>query len=370
MQKDLKLKKIVVKIGTRVLTDSRGYLDESRIKALAGQISQIRSGGIKVVLVSSGAIGSGMALLGLTHRPGSLSKLQACAAIGQSHLMQTYDKFFKEYGYLTAQVLLTQEDLNNRKRYLNAKNTISALLEQDVIPVVNENDTVSVEEIKFGDNDRLSSLVADLVGAELLVLLTDVDGLYSYEDHKKACEPIAVVDKITQDITKCIRSSKSRLSTGGMATKLEAARTAVNSGILCVIASGLKEGTLTDIASGKRVGTIFLPSQNKMAAKKRWLAHIAKTKGAIMVDAGAREALARRNKSLLASGIIGRTGVFNRKDIVSVMNEKNVEFARGVINFSSAEIDKIKGLKTAQMHEALGYRSGDEVIHKDDLAIL
>lgn len=370
MQKDLEFKRIVVKIGTKLLTDRYGHLDKVCMKRMAFQICKIKATGKKVVLVSSGAIASGMMLLGLKTRPMSLSKLQACAAVGQSRLIQIYEELFRKFNYLTAQILLTQEDLNDRKRFLNAKNTILTLLEDGVIPIVNENDTVSTQEIKFGDNDRLSGLVADLIEADLLILLTDVDGLDVYHPETRSYELIPVIERIGPEIYRCVRDSKDAFSVGGMRTKLQAAQMAMRSGIFCVIANGRRKDVLLDIVSGKRNGTLFLPHKERLVAKKRWIAFIAKIKGSIKVDDGAKEALIKENKSLLASGIIERRGVFLPRDIVVVIDEQNREFAKGLVNYSSSEIDRIKGLKTSQIHSTLGYKRSDEVIHKDDLVIL
>jgi len=271
MLKTLKLKIVVVKIGTKVLADKGYCLEEGRIKSLVGQVAAIKKKGIKVILVSSGAICSGMGLLGLKRRPSALSELQACAAIGQAHLMQVYNNFFKAHNILAAQILLTREDLNDRKRYLNAKATLETLLKKGVVPIVNENDTVATDEIKFGDNDKLASLVANQLEADLLVLLSDVDGLYRHIGGKK--EVVRVVRKISAEIESLARFSKDELGTGGMSSKIQAARIAMSSGIPCVIANGRKKNILLDIMSGCPAATIFLASANKPSAGSRWLLH-------------------------------------------------------------------------------------------------
>lgn len=364
----IKIKKVVIKIGTKVLTGKDYGLDRARMKSLADQISVITKKGIKVVIISSGAIGSGMGILGLKQRPKALSELQACAAIGQPHLMQAYDHFFKPHDILTAQVLLTQEDLNDRKRYLNAKGTLSTLMNKGVISIINENDTVSTDEIKFGDNDKLSSLVANLIEADLLILLSNVDGLYRYAKDQK--ELVCSVKEISKEIESLAQKTKDELGTGGMVSKIQAARTVTASGISCVFANGAKDNVLLDIIEGKEVGTSFLPSGDKLAARKRWLAFSAKPKGSILVDAGAKEALIKRNKSLLSSGIVGIRGEFKQDDIVSIGDADGREFARGVANYSSLDIDRIKGLKTAQIEKVIGRKQEDEVVHKDNLVIL
>lgn len=370
MLKTLILKTIVIKIGTKVLA-SRGYhLDKVQIKNLVDQIGGIVKTGIKVVVVSSGAICSGMGLLRLKQRPTALSKLQACAAVGQSHLMQTYESLFRANNILTAQILLTQEDLNERKRYLNAKATFQTLLAGGVVPIVNENDTISTDEIKFGDNDKLSSLVANLIGADILILLSDVDGLYRYDGIKRLDNtPIAVVDDITDEIEVMAQKGTDELGMGGMVSKLQAAKIATSSGIPCIIANGKKEDVLTGIVNRKMKGTLFLPSSVKMAARKRWLGFSARLKGRIIIDDGAKEALRKRNKSLLSSGIISASGEFKRNDIIGIAGIDGIEFARGIVNYSSQELSKIKGLKTTEISRALGYKNKDEIVHKDNLVI-
>lgn len=285
--------------------------------------------------------------------------------------MQVYDNFFKANNILTAQVLLTQEDLNDRKRYLNAKATLHTLLEAEAVPIVNENDTISTDEIKFGDNDKLSSLVANLIEADLLVLLSNVDGLYRYDGLKRVDKtPIAVVDKITSEIEAMAQEGSDELGTGGMSSKLQAAKIAASSGIPCVMANGRKDNILTDIIGGKAMGTLFLPTSVKMTARKSWIGFGARPKGSITIDNGAKEALTKKNKSLLSSGIVALNGEFKANDIIGIIDPEAREFARGVANYSSREIDKIKGLKTSEIHKVLGYKNEDEIIHKDNLVIL
>lgn len=360
-----KNKIVVIKIGTKVITSSDKALDKALLKDLIDQISDILDKGFKAIVVTSGAIGAGMGLLGMKARPVKLEELQATASIGQSALMHLYSTYFKERGFLAGQILLTQEDFNDRARYLNIKRTVETLLSHKAVPVINENDTVSTEEIKCGDNDRLSSLVSDLCRADMLILLTNVDGLL---DEKY--DVINFVDDMSPEITKLARKSMCELGTGGMASKLESVGRATASGIECVIANGKTKNIIVDIIDGKSVGTRFKSSGTKLLAKKRWIAFSSRPRGSICVDKGAQEALSNKNKSLLASGIVEVDGQFAAGDVVKIADKNSREFARGITCYSSYEIFKIKGLKTAQIKNALGYKARDEVIHKDDLVIL
>lgn len=361
----MKNKIIVVKIGTKVISSADKSLDKERLKSIVGQISDVMDRGIKVIIVTSGAIGAGMGLLRLKKRPIKLEELQATASIGQSYLMQLYSACFKDRGYLVGQILLTQEDFNDRSRYLNIKYTIHTLLHHKTIPIINENDTVSTEEIKCGDNDRLSSLVSDLCRANMLILLTDVDGLL---DEKG--DLISSVDDLGSRIMKLAKSTHCELGTGGMLSKLEAVKRATASGIECVIANGKNKKVLLDIVENKPIGTRFKSSGAKFIAKKRWIAFSSRPKGTIIVDSGAKEALTNKNKSLLSSGIVETDGSFVVGDVVKIADKAFKEFAIGLTNYSSSELMKIKGLKTGEMKEALGFKREDEVIHKDNLVIL
>lgn len=358
-------KRIVIKVGTKVITATDRTLDKARIAQLVDQIAAVQAGGTKVILVTSGAIGAGTGLLGLKKRPTRLAELQATASIGQNHLMHVYGELFRSHGLLAGQILLTQEDFNDRGRYLNIKYTIDALLHHNAVPVINENDTVSTDEIRCGDNDRLASLVADLCQADMLILLSDVDGLLDENGRV-----IDMVSEFGAKVSKLARSSTCDLGTGGMATKLEAARRVTAAGITCVIANGKKKDTITRIVSGERVGTIFLSQKAHFIAKKRWIAFSSKTKGAIRIDEGAVSAVLTKNKSLLASGIAAVDGHFVAGDVVSIADREGKQLAAGVSNYSSAEIVKIKGLKTSQIHDVLGRKTQDEVVHKDNLVIL
>jgi len=361
----MKYKKIVVKIGTSVLTKKKGLIDKGIMDSIAGEIADLMDAGISVVLVTSGAIASGRELLDLKSLPAALSELQAIAAVGQNELMHLYREAFKKRNYRVGQILLTQEDFNDRRRYLNIKYTIDTLLSKKIVPVVNENDTVSTEEIKCGDNDRLSSLVADLAGSELLIMLTDVDGLCDAEG-----KVVRSVKEVCENIKKLVGKKASSLTKGGMATKLEAAERAIASGIDCVIANGARENVIKDILEEKVVCTSLKAKPVRPSAKKRWIAYSSKVKGKIIVDEGAKNALTTGLKSLLASGITGKEGTFKAGDVVSISVSKKGEFARGLTNYSSKEMERIKGLKTAEIEAALGYKDHDEVIHRDNLVIL
>ncbi|MFH1868693.1 MAG: glutamate 5-kinase [Candidatus Omnitrophota bacterium] len=359
---------IVVKVGTAVLTKGSGRLNDSRVRSITAQICKLLELGYKVILVSSGAIGAGMEALRLTQRPKQLAKLQACAAIGQGRLMKLYEESFRKKGTHAAQILLTQEDFTDRKRFLNAKNTILSLLNEfNSVPVINENDTIATDEIRFGDNDRLSSLVANLVGAHTLIMLTDVDGLCSLEDSKKAI-PLVPHISACEGLAK---PTKGKLGTGGMICKLDAAKMAVNSGITCIIANGTTKDILLKIENKEPVGTTFLPASTKTKARKSWLAFAPKSKGSIIVDSGAKNALVTANKSLLPAGIKDVSGKFQAGDVVSILGLSGEEFAKGVTRFSSDELDKIKGLKTTQIENILKRKiTHNEVIHRDNLVIL
>ncbi|MBL7158042.1 MAG: glutamate 5-kinase [Candidatus Omnitrophica bacterium] len=362
----MKYKKIVVKIGTSVLAKKTGEIDSASLERIACGVACIMQKGARVILVSSGAIGAGMSVLKLDKVPASLSDLQATAAIGQSQLMHLYSAAFKKYGYSVGQILLTQEDFDHRRRYLNIKYTVDALLAKGAVPVVNENDTVSTEEIKCGDNDRLSSLMADLWEADALVMLTDVDGLY---DEKGRVLP--VVENISDSIKKLAGEKVLRLTKGGMVTKLASAERAVAAGIDCFIANGRAERILIDmLESGKGTFTYFKSKKMKKKAKKRWIAYSSKIKGKIIVDDGAKKALVSGNKSLLASGITAKDGAFKAGDVIGICDTQKKEFARGLANYSSEEIGRIKGVKASRISSILGYKDHDEVVRRDNLVIL
>ena len=367
-----KVKKVVVKIGTGVLTTDDGYVDREQIRNLAGQVVELKKMGYDVVVVSSGAIGSGMGELGIEKRPSTLPELQAVAAIGQSKLIGTYNECFKLHGYHAAQILLTREDFEDRQRYLNTCNTIHTLFQMNAIPVVNENDTISVDEIKFGDNDALSALVTNLLNAELLIILSSVDGLYDrFPTAKSKATVIPIVENISHEVKQLAFDSKTARGVGGMQTKLESASVVTNAGEAVIIANGRTDHVLKKILQCENVGTLFLPKEEKLTSRKRWIGYTIKPKGKIYVDDGAMHALAEKGKSLLASGIVAAEGAFSKGDIVSVCKrEDRTIFARGLTNYSSEEIEKIKGCSTSHIAKVLGYKLYDEVIHRDNMVIL
>ena len=366
-----RIRRLVVKVGSGLVTTVGAGVDADRIEAVAAEVAAVRDGR-EVVLVTSGAIATGLARLGLGARPRSMPEKQAAAAVGQSALMWHYEMAFKRHGIPVGQVLLTAQDISDRTRYLNARNTLTTLLGLDVLPIVNENDTVAVEEIKVGDNDNLSALVAALIDADLLVLLTDVDGLYTADPATSAdARKIDTVEAITDDITRLVWGGRGVASVGGMATKLEAAQKAAASGVPMVIASGHERGTLARVLAGDPAGTYFAPRADRLAARKRWIAFAVPPQGRLLVDAGAARALARDGKSLLPSGLVEVDGEFAAGDVVAVVTAADGrEFARGLVNFDTAELGKIRGAQTREIEARLGYQAVDEVIHRDNLVIL
>ena len=367
-----KSRRIVIKVGSAVLTSSDQGLDQNRIERLASDISTIMGQGREVVLVSSGAIAAGLAKLGLQKtRSMPLSLKQAAAAIGQSGLMWMYEKTFGTHGKKVAQVLLTREDLSNRTRFLNARNTLQTLLDYGVIPVINENDTVSVDEIKFGDNDNLSSMVVHLTDADLLIILSDIDGLYTADPKIDAsAELIPVVEKITAEMERSAGDAHTSIGTGGMRSKLMTAKKVGAFGAPMVILNGKKNGVLQALFEGAAVGTLFLPKPEKQDSRKHWIAYTVCSNGRVMVDDGALEALMNKGKSLLPGGIARVEGSFKVGDCVTCVDSSGNAFARGLVKYSSADLDRIKGLKTSQIESVLGHKDYDEVIHRDDLVIL
>jgi glutamate 5-kinase len=366
-------KRIVVKVGSAVLTSKNYRLNRTWMKRLVAQIAAVVNANIEVILVTSGAIGAGMGILGLDLRPRQLRRQQAAAAVGQGQLMKIYDSLFRQQGLVTAQILLTREDLSSRKRYLNAKNTLFTLLGYKIVPIINENDTVSVDEIKFGDNDRLSALVANLVCADLLIILTDVDALYPVFESKKSRAKkaaISVVEKIIPEIERLAKASTGKLGIGGMASKIEAAKICCASGVSCIVANGKTPDILLKILEEQDLGTLFLPKQEKLLEKKRWIGFSARVAGRLIVDEGAKQALTLKKKSLLPKGIVKVCEAFAVGDTISILDGDNREFARGLSNYSSDELSKIKGIKTDQIKSVLGYKYYDEVVHRDNLVII
>jgi glutamate 5-kinase len=367
-------RRLVVKVGTGLVTSPGVGADPARIAALAGAIAGARAGR-EIVLVTSGAIAIGMARLGLAERPRSIPEKQAAAAVGQSALMWQWEAAFERHGLAVGQVLLTAHDIRDRARYLNARNTLLALLGFSVLPIVNENDTVAVDEIKVGDNDNLSALVASLIEADLVVLLTDVDGLYTADPARDpGARKLDTVPAITDDITGLVWRRPDNQSVGGMTTKLEAAQKAAASGVPLVIASGRQDDALARILAGEPVGTLFLPKADRLTARKRWIAFAVPPQGRLTVDAGALRALTGQGRSLLASGVVEVDGDFAAGDVVSVIAADGGggarEFARGLVNYDAGEVRKLRGAQSRDIERRLGYRGVDEVIHRDNLVIL
>lgn len=361
---------VVVKVGTNVLTNSRGELDRRRIESLAEQISRIREAGRRLVLVSSGAIGAGVGKLGLGTRPTDLPHLQACAAVGQSALMQLYQEALNPFQIHAAQILLTASDFDSRVRYLNVRNTISTLFEFNALPIINENDTVSIAEIKFGDNDQLAAMVANLLQAPLLILLTNVDGLYSSDPRSDAnAKLLTTVPHIDAAVTGMAGASKSDLGTGGMKSKLKAARLATAAGGAVVMANGSIDGILDQIFRAEPVGTLFLPHGDAIPAWKRWLGFTAQPKGKLVVDSGAVGAIVQRGTSLLPVGVQEVEGDYGKGDVVTICDRAGHEVARGLTNYSAADTRKIMGLATDRIVKQVGNLPYVELIHRDNLVM-
>ena len=362
---------VVVKVGTNVLTGADGRLDGRRLQSLADQIQRLRQSGRKVALVSSGAIGAGMGRLQLPKRPTDLRHLQACAAIGQSFLMRAYQECLEGHGSHTAQILLTAGDFDSRGRYLNVRNTILTLFEWGVLPIINENDTVSVAEIKFGDNDHLAAMVTNLLQAPLLILLTVVDGLFSGDPRSvRDAKKIDTVPLIDQKIMDMAGSSRSTLGTGGMGSKIRAARLATAAGESVIMANGANPGTLDAIFASEAVGTLFLPHGTSVPAWKRWLGFTARPKGELGLDDGACSAVRQKGRSLLPIGVVDVRGTFGKGDVVALCDGAGKEFARGLTNYSSADARRILRLRTEQIAEVLGSLPYEEIVHRDNLVVI
>jgi len=363
---------IVVKVGTRVLTGPDGLLDTARIAALGRQFDAALAAGRRIVLVSSGAVGAGMGRMGLVTRPQELASLQAVAAIGQSCLVEAYERAFRDRGRHAAQVLLVADDLQDRSRYLNIRNTLRALLDFGAIPVINENDTVSVEELRtsFGDNDRLAALVATLLGAPLLLLLSDVDGLYDRHPGEPGAAVLGHVPRIDAAVEGLARDRLGGLSKGGMASKIAAARIVTEAGGNCIIASGRDDQVVAKVCRGEAVGTLFTGRGAAVPAWKRWLGWSADARGGLIVDAGAREAVVDGGRSLLAAGVVAIDGQFAAGDVVALSTGGGRPFARGLVNYPAEELRRIAGLKTDSIAAVLGSVPYEEVIHRDNLAVI
>jgi len=364
-------RRIVVKLGTGLIAYPSGKLRLDFMEQIVRQLADLKHDNRQVILVSSGAVGAGMGRLGIATRPISTVDKQAVAAVGQGILIQIYEKLFAEYGCLSAQVLLTRSDLMARHRYLNARNTLIKLLDYGAIPVINENDTVSVEEIEFGDNDTLSALVAGLIDADLLIILSDVSGLFTGNPYKEEkAELIEKVEEITPEIRRLAGANIDQRTTGGMITKIHAAEIATACGIPMIIAAGDEKRVLRRVLDGESIGTIFLPKSQPLPGRKRWISFAHSGQGIIRVDEGAAKAIVERGKSLLPSGITSLEGSFNRGEMVSVVAPDGREIARGLVNYSVEELKKIKGLQTGEIAQALGYPGIDEIIHRDNMVYL
>lgn len=360
------IKTIVVKTGSRILT-ATGH--EARVKRLIDDLVALHNAGIRVVLVSSGAIAHGMKALGLTKRPSNIPMQQACASIGQNRLMNMYEKYFEEHNILIGQVLLTWDDLRSKKRYLNLRNTFFQLLDSNVIPIVNENDSVGVEEIQFGNNDTLGAQIALLTNADIFVNLTDVGGLYDKNPHTdKTAKHIPVVTQFSSYIHKLVSEKKTEISVGGMSTKLKAAETVTRAGIHALIGDGYDQ-RLSSVLSDDRCATLFVPSDKKMSSRHRWIAYTGQACGNIIVDNGALNALTEKGKSLLPAGVKGIHGTFKAGDKVEIVSERNTVIGSGLVNYSSDDADLLRGCRTSEISQRIGHKSFDEIIHRNNLVI-
>jgi glutamate 5-kinase len=363
--------RVVVKIGSNLVTDKTGRINQRRIHFLAKEISELTDRSIEIVMVSSGAIASGLRKLGLKIKPKEIRKKQATAAVGQPLLMWMYEQYFFQYGKHIAQILLTRDDLSDRIRYINAKNTILTLLEMKVIPIINENDTVATDEIKFGDNDQLAALVSGLIEANHLIILSDVEGLYT-SDPKKDPEAkiIRHVKEFSKEIENIAKPTSTGYGTGGMYSKVIAAKKATSFGVPVHIVSGRKYGNIIAVLEGKSIGTYFEAISHRVTSRKGWIAYATRSKGNLYIDSGAVKALIQNGKSLLPSGIKKVEGDFDIGDAVYCIDENGQRIAKGLVNYSSCEIRLIKGKKSSEIDKILGYKYSDEIIHRDNLVIL
>jgi glutamate 5-kinase len=360
----------VVKVGSALLTNDGTGLDEAVISSLVAQLAGLREAGCEVVLVSSGAVAAGIARLGWTSRPHLLHELQAAAAVGQTVLVQSYETVFKRYGIATAQVLLVHDDVLARDRYLNARGTLKTLLNLGVVPIVNENDTVVTEEIRFGDNDTLAALVANLIDADVLVLLTDQEGLYTQDPRKNPAAQLIDSSDVNDPSLDAMAGEGGELGRGGMVTKLRAARLAARSGTETVIASGRVENVLQSVVAGASVGTWLRTGKQPQNARKQWLAGMVQTSGSLELDEGAVRVLRESGRSLLPVGVCGVRGNFSRGDMVSCRDSQGSEIARGLVNYSADETQRIMGSASKDIESILGYQVDEELIHRDNLVLV
>ncbi len=361
----------VIKIGSSLLTNHGRGLDRKAIDCWVGQIEDLWVAGREVVLVSSGAIAAGMSRLNWKQRPATVGHLQAAAAVGQMGLVQTYETSFKRFNRQTAQILLDHDDMANRERYLNARSTLQTLLSYSVIPIINENDTVVTDEIRFGDNDRLAAIVANLLDAEVLVILTDQEGLFDSDPRYN--DQASLISEVESDDTRLDTAAfggNTNIGRGGMLTKLQAARQAANSGCSTIIAGGFLDKIIPRISKGEKVGTFLRTKKKPLTARKKWLASQLQVRGALHLDAGASEVLMQKGRSLLPVGVVSVEGNFSRGDLVSCLDDNKQEIARGLVNYSSSDTKLIKGRGTSSIFDALGFREEDELIHRDNLVVL
>lgn len=360
----------VVKIGSALLTANGKGLDEAAMAGWVAQMAELRQRGIELILVSSGAVAEGMVRMGLSKRPEAVHELQACAAIGQMGLVQAYESFFREHGIRTAQILLTHDDLSDRKRYLNARNTLRTLLDWQVLAVINENDTVATDEIRFGDNDTLAALVANLVEAEALIILTDQDGMFDRDPrHDPAAQLLPEVQAMDERLL-AMAGGGGLLGRGGMITKVRAARLAARSGCATVIASGRGDRILVRLADAEPLGTLLLPEQDRLAARKQWLAGHLQMAGKLVLDAGACKALTQGGKSLLPVGVRQVEGEFSRGEVVACVDEQDRPVAVGLVNYNAEEARRIAGQPSERIEALLGYVDDAELVHRDNMVLV
>ncbi len=364
------MNRIVIKIGTSVLLDDEKKISSGKIRDIARQVKKAKEAGIEVIIVSSGAVGCGMETIGISRKPKEIAKKQALASIGQVLLMKMYRENFEKKDMKVGQILLTHEDIKNKVRCLNLTNTLDTLLRMNIVPVINENDALSYTEIKFGDNDNLSALIAQIASADLLLILSDVEGLYDRDPNRYPdARMIPVVRKIDEDIEGSAAQSASEKSVGGMISKLEAAKKAGMYGIPTRVVLGGKKDVILNVIAGKQVGTLFLPGR-KLARRKWWTAFAFKAKGTVWVDDGAERAIVNNGKSLLPSGVVRIDGHFASGDCIEMKNASGTMVAKGLANYSSSEMDRIKGLKSLDIEKELGYKYTEEVVHRDNMVVI
>ena len=363
------VRRVVVKIGSAVVTGEDG-IDRDIIEQLVGEVAGLIAKGCQVVIVTSGAIASGKHRMGITTPLKSMPQKQAAAAIGQGRLMRVYSNAFGRHGIYVGQILLTMSDLTDRKRFINVRNTMATLMEWGVVPIINENDTVAVDEIKFGDNDSLAAMVANIVEAHLLVNLTSTEGLYDRNPAKsKKAKILHLVEEITDDIQAAATDETSDVGTGGMRSKVLAARRVTAFGIPYILASGQRKDALAELMGGEEIGTLFLPAGEHLTSRKYWIAFTLRSRGKLVLDDGAKKALLEQGKSLLPSGILDVEGEFGVGDPVICVDQQGTLLAKGLVNFSAQDVRKIMGLRTSKIQQVLGYKDYDEVIHRDNMAV-